>query len=98
MIVMICVGCAAIIAGLAALGVQAFRLAKTAKAAGMASMGEIQAVVRRAEQLGPRMQEFAEKQKDVAERLQRLSATSENFTYLVDSLDEATGRVSNLKS
>ena len=98
MIVMICVGCAAIIAGLAVLGIQAFRLAKTARRAGLASIGQVQAVIRRGEQLVPRIAEFGEKQKELAERLENLSATSRQLSYLKDSLDEATGHVSSLKS
>ena len=98
MIVMICVGCAAIIAGLAALGIQAYRLAKNARRAGLASIGQAQAVVRRGEQLVPRIQEFGEKQKELAERLEHLSATSRQLNYLKDSLDDATGHLSSLKS
>ena len=98
MIVMICVGCAAIIAGLAALGIQAFRLAKNARTAGLTNIGQIQAIIRRGEQLVPRIEEFGAKQKEMAERLENLSATSEKLNYLVDSLDEATSRVSSLKS
>jgi Skp family chaperone for outer membrane proteins len=98
MIVMICVGCAAIIAGLAALGVQSIRLAKNARNAGLANIGQIQAVIRRGEKLAPRLDEFAHNQKDVAERLENLSATSQKLSYLADSLDEASSRVSKLKS
>jgi hypothetical protein len=98
MIVMICVGCAAIIAGLAALGVQAFRLAKNARKAGLASIGQVQAVIRKGEQLVPRIQEFGDKQKEMAERLENLSATSRQLNYLKESLDEATGHLSSLKS
>jgi hypothetical protein len=98
MIVMICVGCAAIIAGLTGLGIQAFRLAKNARKAGLTNIGQIQAVVRRGQALVPRVEEFSAKQKELAERLEHLSATSEQLNYLVDSLDEATSRVSKLKS
>jgi hypothetical protein len=41
---------------------------------------------------------LAERQKDVAERLERLSATSKQFAYLKESLDDATGHISSLKS
>jgi phosphopantothenate synthetase len=98
MIVMICVGCAAIVAGLAALGIQAFRLARTARDAGLSSMAQVQAVIRRGQQLVPRIQEFGEKQKEMAERLEHLSATSRQLNYLKESLDEATGHISGLKS
>jgi predicted ArsR family transcriptional regulator len=98
MIAMICVGCAAVIAGLVSVGVQGVRLGRAARTVGLSSIGQIQAVVRRAEQLGTRLETIAHEQQELAERLENLSATTRKFSYLAESLDEATGHLSNIKS
>ena len=98
MVIMICVGCALILAGLATVGYRAVKLARAAKSAGFSSTEELQAVIRRSRDLAPRMEEVAAKQQLVAERLQSLSATIGDLNYLKDQLDQATGHLSKLKS
>jgi len=98
MIIMICVGCALVLAGLAALGYRAIKLARAARDVGLSSMEQVHAVMRRSQDLVPRAQELATKQKVVAERLQSLSATVNELSYLRDQLDRATGYLSKLKS
>jgi methyl-accepting chemotaxis protein len=98
MIVMISIGCEAILVGLVVLAVQAVRLLKTVRRAGTDSLSQVQTIVGRVERLEPRLRESAEKQKEVAERLEHLSSTSADLAYLADSLDEATGHMSQLKS
>jgi hypothetical protein len=98
MIIMICVGCALIVAGLVVLGYRAARLARTARDAGLSSMDQVQAVMRRGQDLVPRLQELEIGQRVVAERLRSLSATTAELSYLKDEIDRATGHLSKLKS
>jgi hypothetical protein len=98
MIVMICVGCALIIAGLVVLAIQARRLAKAAQAAGITSMDQAKDVARRVQNLGPRIEETSLRAKATAERLQSLSAATEKLNYLKKEFDEATGMVIRFKS
>ncbi len=79
MVVLICLGSALGIAGLAVAGYHAWRLMKTARAAGIKSRSHAQQIAGRAARLGPRAAELAAKQKAVAERLERLSATARRF-------------------
>jgi len=76
MIVMICVGCALAMAGLAFLGYRAFGLMKAAKQAGVSSRTQVQEVMGRAQRLAPRLRELEAKQKAVAEKLASFSATT----------------------
>lgn len=98
MIIMICVGCATIVGALVVVAYRAIMLFKSAKRAGISSMGEAQALVRRSQNLVPRLRETAASQKELAERLESLSATKEQWNYLMHQLDEATGHISKLKS
>jgi predicted ArsR family transcriptional regulator len=98
MIIMICVGCALIVAGLAAVGYRAVKLAGAARKAGVSSMDQVHEVMRRGQAIVPRVEQLMAKQKVVAERLQSLSATTNKLGYLADQLDQATGRLSKLKS
>jgi hypothetical protein len=98
MIILICVGCALIIAGLAVLAYRAIKLVRAARDVGLSSMRQIGGVVRRGQELAPRMEQVVTKQRAVAERLQRLSATVSDLNYLKDQLDQATGGLSKLKS
>ena len=91
MIIMICVGCALIIAGLVVLAVQARRLQKAAQAAGISSMDQVREVARRVQELPPRIEETSLKAKAAAERLQSLSAATDKLNYLKKEFDEATG-------
>ena len=76
MIVMICLGCALVLAGLAFLSYCAFGLMKTAKQAGISSRAQMQEVMGRAQRLAPRFRELETKQKAVAEKLASFSATT----------------------
>jgi hypothetical protein len=76
MVVFICVGSALGIAGLTVAAYWARRLVKTARAAGISSRAHLQQVMGRAARLAPRVQELQIKQKAVAEKLSRLSATA----------------------
>jgi len=97
MICLICVGCAIGIAGLAITGLHAYRLVKAARRAGISSREDLQAVIRRARELGPRVRQTQERYEAVAERLKNLSATAERLNYLREELDRATGHLSGLK-
>jgi type II secretory pathway pseudopilin PulG len=76
MVVLICVGSALGIAGLTVAGYRAWRLMKTARAAGISSRAHLQQVMGRAARLAPRLRSLEAKQKAVAEGLERLSTTA----------------------
>jgi hypothetical protein len=97
MICLICVGCALGIVGLAVAGHHAYRLFKAARKAGISSRNDMQLVMRKAQELGPRVQETQRRYKAVAERLQNLSTTANRLDYLREELDQATGHLSGLK-
>jgi hypothetical protein len=97
MICLICVGCALGIAGLAIAGHHGRILMKAAQKSGFKSRADVQDVIRRAQELGPRIQETQQRLEAVAKRLQVLSATANSLQYLRDELDRATGRLSQLK-
>lgn len=92
MIVLICVGCALLIAGLVVAGLQIYRLSRAARKAGLASKNDVQEVTRRVREIEVRVREVQKKQEVVAERLKRLSATTNQLAYLKRELDRATGR------
>jgi Flp pilus assembly protein TadG len=98
MIIMICIGCALILAGLVYLAVRAIGLAKTAKSAGEAAFAQARALVRGGQQLAPKLQELQRKQKLVADQLKRLSATTRDLQLLRDELSRATDFVTHIKS
>lgn len=97
MIVLICVGCVCALAGVALAGHYAYRLVKAARKAGVSSRNDLQVVMRKVRDLGPRVLETQRTYEAVAERLQSLSATATKLNYLRDELDRATGRLSHLK-
>jgi hypothetical protein len=76
MVVLICVGCALGLAGLAVLGFHALVFLKTARDAGVSSRAHAQEIMGRAQRLGPRFRDLKRKQKAVTEGLARLSATA----------------------
>ena len=98
MIIMICVGCALIIAGLVVVAIRARRLQKTAQAAGIGSMGQVREVTRRVQELAPRIEETSLRAKATADRLRSLSAAIEKLNYLKKEFDEATRLFTRLKS
>jgi hypothetical protein len=79
MVVLICSGSALAIAGVVVVAYRAWRLIKTARAAGISSRAHVQQVMGRAARLAPRLRDLEVKQKAVAERLQRLWATARRF-------------------
>jgi predicted nucleic acid-binding Zn-ribbon protein len=97
MVVLICVGCALLIAGLVALAISAFGTIKAARKVGINSKADVQEVVQRIRALESKVREMREKQAVVAERLSSLSATLNNLRYLKDEIDRATGYLSKLK-
>ncbi len=98
MIIMICVGCALIIAGLVVAAIRAARLVKAARASGIDSMDQAKDVARRVQALGPRIEETSRRAKATAERLESLSAATEKLNYLKQQFDETVGFVIKLKS
>lgn len=97
MVVLICLGCALAIAGLAVAGHYGYRLFKAARKAGLGSKGELQDVIRRVRALEPRVRELKEKQEVVAERLRSISATTNKLNYLKGEIDRSTGLLSKMK-
>ncbi|MCE5254998.1 MAG: hypothetical protein LLG45_12480 [Actinomycetia bacterium] len=98
MIVLICLGCALAIAGLAVAGHYGYRTYKAGRALRIASRNardEITSLMRGVED---QMRELETKQEIVAERLQSLSATIDKLRYLRDEIDRSTGYLSKLKS
>jgi predicted nuclease with TOPRIM domain len=98
MIIMICLGCAAALGGLAMVAVRGFGTVKTAQRMGVEALPQIRDLNRKVQELAPRLEQMASRQKEVAERLESLSATAAKLDYLRDELDAATGHVSSLKS
>lgn len=98
MVIMICIGCAAGLAGLGVLIYRVIVLAKTAKYTSATVGTRAQTIARQAQELTPRLESMSAKQKEVAERLEDLSATTAKLNYLRDELDAVTGRVFKLKS
>jgi hypothetical protein len=90
MVIMICVGLAIGIVGMIIVGRRAYRLNKALKAVDRA---RIQTVTRRIEELTPRLEETALKQRDLAQRMKELEIANKRLTYLRSELDIATGRL-----
>jgi predicted proteasome-type protease len=97
MIVLICVGCALLIAGFVALAISVFGTIKAARKLGINSKSNVQEVVQRIRILESKVREVQEKQAVMAERLESLSAMLSNLRYLKDEIDRATGYLSKLK-
>lgn len=97
MIVMICLGCAVVLAGLGIIAYQGKRLAQVVETASDSAAVPWRAITRKSENLAPQLERLAEKQKEVAESFERISTTSKQLNYLIGSLDQATGRVFTLK-
>jgi len=97
MICLICVGCAIGIAGLVVAAIHGLRLRKAAKKAGFSLREDVQQLMKRIEALGPRVEETKQRYEVVAERLESLSATTDNLKYLRGKFDQATGLFRGLK-
>jgi hypothetical protein len=96
-IIMICVGCALIVAGLVYLAIKAVALVKAAHQAGINNMADVQEIIGRVQRLEPRFRELERNQAALAESLQRLSAEAAVLNYLKEELDRATGDLAGLK-
>lgn len=96
-IILICVGCALILGGLAYLGVTIVRLLKAARKAGIDSMTDVHVVMRKVQNLEPRFRELERNQAVLSESLQKLSAEAAKLNYLKEELDKATGHISSIK-
>jgi hypothetical protein len=97
-IILICVGCALILAGLALLVVRIIRLLRAARKAGINSMTDVQIVIRKVQGLEPRIRDLQRNQAAVADSMQKLSTEAAALSYLKQELDRATGNLSGLKS
>ena len=97
MVVLICVGAALVLAGLAYVATTGIRLVKTARKAGLDSMDDIRIVMRKVEGISARVRELDKKQKIVTERLRDLSASTAKLNYLKNEFDRATGGITHLK-
>ena len=98
MVIMICVGCALILAGLAAVGYRVLKLARAARGTGFSARDYFYSVMRLSREVGLRVDRLSAKQRVLAERLQSLSASTARLNYLRDQLDQATGYLFKLKS
>jgi predicted nuclease with TOPRIM domain len=96
-IILICVGCALILGGLAFLGIRLYALIKAARKVGIHNMSDVQEIIGRVQRLEPRFRELEENQAALAESLQRLSAEAAVLNYLKEEFDRATGHLSSLK-
>ena len=81
-IILICVGCALIVAGLVFLAIKAITLIKAARRVGISNMADVQEVIGRVQRLEPRFRELAKNQAVLAESVQRLSAEAATLNYL----------------
>jgi len=97
-IILICVGCALILGGLAFAAVKAVALVKAARKVGINNMADVQEVIGRVQRLEPRFRELEKNQAALAESLQSLTAEADVLNYLREQLDRATGHLSSLKS
>lgn len=89
MVIMICIGLAIGVVGMVIVGRKAFALNKQLKAV---DRDRIQTVNRRIQELTPRLEETAAKQRALAERMKELEIANKRLNYLRDELDAATGR------
>jgi hypothetical protein len=96
-IILICIGCALILAGLVYLAIKVIGLIRAARKAGINSMADVQIVVRKAQGLEPRFRELEKNQAVLTESLQKLAAETSALTYLRDELDKATGHIRSVK-
>ena len=97
-IILICIGCALILAGLVFLIVKVVGLIKAARKVGINSLADVQIVVGKVQGLEPRFRALEKNQTALTESLQKLSTEAAALGYLKDELDQATGHIKDLKS
>jgi len=76
MVVLICVGCALVLAGLGYAGYQGWRLVKASREVQGFSKNRVQQIAGRVQRLAPRLRDLEAKQKAVTESIERLSTTA----------------------
>lgn len=76
MVVLICVGCALVLAGLGYAGYHGWRMVKASRQVGDVSKNRVQQITGRAERMAPRLRDLEAKQKAVTESIERLSTTA----------------------
>ena len=76
MVVLICVGGSAVLAGLGVTAYRGIKLVKSARASGIKSRAQAQQIAGRVQRLAPRLREMETKQRAVAEKLTSLSTTA----------------------
>ena len=96
-IILICIGCALILAGLVFVAVKIVGLIKAVRKVGINSMADVQIVVRKVQGLEPRFRQLEKNQTVLTESLQKLAAEASALTYLKDELDRATGHIRSIK-
>jgi hypothetical protein len=96
-IILICIGCALILAGFIYLGVCAVGLLKAARKVGIDSMTDVQIVMRKVQGLEPRFVELERNQAVLTASLQKLSEEAGALGYLKDELAKATGHITSIK-
>ena len=96
-IILICIGCALILAGLVFLVVKIVVLIRAARKVGINSMTDLQIVVRKVQGLEPRFRELEKNQAALTASLQKLADEASALTYLKDELDRATGHIRSIK-
>jgi hypothetical protein len=96
-IILICIGCALILAGLVYLVLKIIGLLKAARKVGLNSLTDVQLVMRKVQGLEPRFRALERNQVTLTESLQKLSAETAKLSYLKEELEKATGHITSLK-
>jgi hypothetical protein len=96
MIIMICVGCALIIAALAYLGTRVYRLAKTAIAAQKALEAEVQVLLQKQQVAMDGVAHFQAQQEVLMTNVERMQAAFARLAFLMDQFSRARARLSDL--
>jgi hypothetical protein len=97
MIVMICVGCAAALAGLVFMGLSVFRLIRAAGAAGQTASAHVHKLMTGAQTLGPQVTELQRKGLAVLEGIERVTASTNRLSYLRRQLEQPYEAITSLK-
>ena len=96
-IILICIGCALILAGLVFLVVKIVQLIRAARKVGITSVTDVQIVVRKVQGLEPRFRQLEKNQAALTGSLQKLSAEASALSYLKEELEKATGHITSIK-
>jgi hypothetical protein len=96
-IILICIGCALILAGLVYLALKIVGLIRAARKVGLNSLTDVQLVMRKVQGLEPRFRALERNQVALTDSLQRLSAETGKLSYLKEELDKATGHITSIK-